>query len=443
MVASLKNQDNNKKEQLKRLLMEIHKGRNVNELKSQFKELLQSISPLEIPLIEQELIKEGISAREIAKMCDIHVELFRETVIDKGKFGDIPLGHPLHTLLKENEMIIRDSEVINLYVNALANTKNEAKRREILDYLRELASDLTKVGKHYAKDEMLIFPYIERRGITAVPRVLWTKFDEARFKIKVFKEIIFKEPDNWDSFIDELKNKVGDLTRFLVDIVFRENNILYPTLKILLSEGEWVAIRDQMEEIGFYKVTPKDKWMPTAKPLHPYQITPEMSSEQISKLPNEIQAILNMQKEIEKDTTQIIREGDLVFDTGYPSLKELKAIFKNLPFSITFIDKDDRLRFFSEGKERIFVRTKSVIGRPVQLCHPPRSVHIVKRILKEFREGTKDSADFWIKINGRLIYIQYFPVRDENGEYIGTLEVTQDVTELKKLEGEKRLLAWT
>ncbi|NJE07744.1 DUF438 domain-containing protein [Thermococcus sp. M39] len=443
MTEILKNREY-KKEKMKELLKKIHKGEDVEKLKEEFKELLRSISPLEIPLIEQELVKEGISAREIAKMCDIHVELFREAVsgAEKEELSDIPPGHPLHTLYEENKEIMKDAEMLNLYASTLANTKDEKMRKEILGVLKGIANQLRAVGfTHYNREEMLLFPYLERRGITAVPTVLWTKHDEIRAMVKQLIEILNKENKmDWEDFVKKVKEKASELSRALVDMVFRENNILYPTLKALLSEGEWVAIRQQEDVIGYYKVKPGNEWRPKAKPLHPYEIDTTLTAEQILSLPKEVQMALRGQK-LEGDKTKVKREGDLELDVGYLSPKEIDAIFKHLPVDITFIDKDDRVRFFSGG-DRIFTRTPSIIGRPVQLCHPPKSVHIVNKILNAFKEGRKDVAEFWIQMGGRFIHIRYFAVREENGEYLGTLEVVQDVTEIRKLEGEKRLLDW-
>jgi|Deesub1362B_J571_1020462.scaffolds.fasta_scaffold00007_186 hypothetical protein len=441
MTELLKNREY-KKEQLKNLLKQIHEGKDVNELKEQFKALLRSISPLEIPLIEQELVKEGISAKEIAKMCDIHVELFRESVSGALDIKGIPKGHPLHTLYMENDQITKDAEMLNLYANTLANTKDEKMKKEILEYLRQLAKELALIGRtHYNREEMLLFPYIERRGITAVPTVLWTKHDEIRFKIRQLNQLLYKEKEmEWEEFTRKVKELAQELSIALIDMVFRENNIFYPTLEALLSEGEWVAIREQEDEIGYYKVKPGNEWKPKSKPLHPYEIDPTLTAEQLLSLPKEVQMALKGQT-LEADRQKAKKEGDLELDVGYLSPKEINAIFKTLPVDITFIDKDDRVRFFSGG-DRIFTRTHSVIGRPVQLCHPPKSVHIVNKILKEFKEGRRDVAEFWIQMNGRFVHIRYFPVRDEDGNYLGTLEVTQDVTEIRKLEGEKRLLDW-
>jgi PAS domain S-box-containing protein len=133
---------------------------------------------------------------------------------------------------------------------------------------------------------------------------------------------------------------------------------------------------------------------------------------------------------------------ELKLDTGALSLEQINLVLKNLPVDLTFVDENDEVRYFSAGKERIFSRSAGIIGRRVQNCHPEKSVHIVNRILDEFKAGTRDVAGFWIQLKGKFIYIRYFAIRDEQGKYRGTLEVTQDITEIKKLEGERRLLDW-
>jgi len=135
-------------------------------------------------------------------------------------------------------------------------------------------------------------------------------------------------------------------------------------------------------------------------------------------------------------------ESVLQFETGSLSKEEIEAILNSLPVDISFVDANDAVKYFNKAEKRIFVRTKAVIGRKVQLCHPQKSVHIVNKILETFKTGKKDVAEFWITMNNRLIHIRYFAVRDKNGKYLGTLEVTQDLTDLKKIEGQNRLLDW-
>ncbi|MDH5753913.1 MAG: PAS domain-containing protein [Candidatus Bathyarchaeota archaeon] len=135
-------------------------------------------------------------------------------------------------------------------------------------------------------------------------------------------------------------------------------------------------------------------------------------------------------------------KGILQFETGSLSKEEVEAVLDSLPVDISFVDKEDRVKYFNKAGKRIFVRTKAVIGRKVQMCHPQKSVHIVNKILEAFKTGKKDVAEFWIQMNERLIYIRYFAVRDKSEKFLGTLEVTQDITDIKKIEGEKRLLDW-
>ena len=444
-MTELLNTREYKKEQLKKLLLRIHEGEDVNRLKEEFRQVLSGISPLEIPLIEQELVREGVSAKDIAKMCDLHVELFREAVkgTDELEEKDLPDGHPLKTLYLENKEIMKDSEMLNLYGRTLATTRDERMRAEILGVLEEIVGNLRRVGfTHYNREEMLTFPYIERRGLTAIATVLWTKHDEIRFMVKYLTELLRKRDEMpWEEFVERFKAKTGEAAFALSDMVFRENNIYYPTLKALLGDGEWKAIRMQEDEMTFYKVNPP-AWDPgeDVKPLHPWEINPELSVEELLNLPKEVQQALKGQP-LEFDRSELKRNGDIDLGTGYVSVKELKAIFEALPVDVTFIDRNDRVRFFSPG-ERIFDRTMSVLGRPVQLCHPPKSVHIVNKILRAFKEGRKKEATFWLRLGPKYVYIRYLPLFDENGNYIGTLEITMDIAPYKAIEGEKRLLDW-
>ena len=417
-----------KKEKLKKLLKDLHEGREVEILKEEFKEALKNISPIEIPLVEQELLKERISAKDIAKMCDLHVEVFRESLEKSLNIDEIPQGHPLHTLILENRNIMKDAEVLSIHARSIENS---------LENIRILLKQLSQIGRtHYNREEMLIFPYLERRGITAVPKVLWTKHDEIRYKIKYLNELL-EESKNPD--LESLKEQALKLSQLLSDMVYRENNILYPTFHILLSEGEWRAIKEQEELFGYYRAISGNDWRPSEKPIHPFEIDPNVSPEKLMNLPQSLKNVVGGR--LKPDESRFVRENDLKLDEGYLSLEEVSAIFKTIPVDVTFIDKDDRVRFFSGG-ERIFPRTPSVLGRPVQMCHPPRSVHIVNKILKAFKSGKRSSAEFWINMGGKLIYIRYIPVFDSEGNYLGTVEVTQDVSSMKKLEGEKKLLDW-
>ena len=427
-----------KKEKLKEMPKKLHSGKNEEKVEEEFKDMLRNISSIEIPLIEQELVAEGVSPREIARMCDIYVEIFRESVGRAEKeVAKFPPGHPLRTLYKENEEITKDAEILNSYVASILKLEGNA-LKSTLKTLEGIVNSLKAVGyTHYNREKMIIFPYLERRGLNAVPAVLWRKHDEIRAEINKLLNLMYSE--NYE----EIANVGQDLAPRLIDMVFRENNILYPTLKVLLSDGEFKAIRMQSDEIGYYKVKPGDEWKSDAKPIMPYEVRAEITAEQLLSLPQHlIEEIKKNMGDIKlhPDFKEFKGEGDVKLENGYILPDEISAMLATIPVDITFIDAEDRMRFFSGG-ERIFTRTNTILGRPVQLCHPPKSVHIVNKILEAFKKGERNRADFWIDIHGRKILIQYFAVR-KNGKYMEALEFTQDITNLRKIEGEKRLLDW-
>jgi PAS domain S-box-containing protein len=194
-------------------------------------------------------------------------------------------------------------------------------------------------------------------------------------------------------------------------MIFKEESILFPTSLEKLTIDEWAEVLKDSDEVGYVFIE---------KPKETADLTQDLKKVLIEE--------------------PAIKEGtSIVLPTGELSLKELIAIFNTLPVDVTFIDSSDSVKYFSDNKNRIFLRTKSVIGRKVQNCHPPQSVDIVEKILGSFKSGTRNSADFWIEREGRLVYIRYFAVRDNDGTYLGTLEASQDITDIKTLEGEKRI----
>jgi len=198
------------------------------------------------------------------------------------------------------------------------------------------------------------------------------------------------------------------LNNILPNHFYKENNILFPTALQVFTEQEWVDSRKEFDEIGYCCFTPL----------------------KLTTIP----------QALKKTESAHTPEGLVQFETGSLSKEEIEAVLNALPVDISFVDAEDVVKYFNKADKRIFVRTKAVIGRKVQMCHPQKSVHIVNKILEAFKKGEKDSAEFWITLNNRLVHIRYFAVRDQNGKYLGTMEVTQDLTDLKKIEGQKSLL---
>ena len=416
---------------LKALLKELHSGRDLSEIRQKFKNELSGIEPSEIPLIEQELVREGLPPSEIARMCELHVELFRESLVSREDLLELAPGHPLHTLLAENEEVTKDAEKMKL----LAGMADGEGARNALSALSLTLKDLLSLKKHFVRLQLLIFPYMERRGITAVPRVLWTKQEELLEGLKKLSQAVSSKLED-DKSVSDIRRASEEVSKELIEMVFRENNILYPTLNALLAEGEWAAIQQNEELIGFYKARPAREWNPASDPVYPYQVNTRMTAEQIGQLPTEIRMMAGL-----ADDYHLVRDGDIGLEDGYLSPQEINAILRTLPFDVSFVDADDRLRYYS-SKDRVFARARTALGRRVQLCHPPTSAHLVTKIIEEFRAGRKSTAEFLIKMGDKEAHIRYLAIRGGGGEYLGTLEVVQEISHIRALRGEKRLLDW-
>lgn len=419
--------DRSKIESLKNILKLIHRGESVESIKSKFRDLLSQVSPFEIPIIEQELIKDGISINDILKLCDLHVELFREYLQERSLSG-VPKGHPLDLLLRENEEIMKISEALSLYANALKNDSD----RNAIDYIRQLRTlliEAKKIRLHYRKVQMLIFPYLERRGIFAVPRVLWGREDRIIMNLRRLLEKIHRSDEVVVKEKDAIADEILNLSKEIAELVFRENKILYPTVWALFSEGEWAAVKEVADKMG-YIVEKKSDWKPREKPIWPYELSNTViSEEQYSRMPPEIKSIID--KGVKPDNYVIKGSDDIDLDTGFLNVDEIKSIFNSLPLDITYANRDDRIKFYTNSKLlRGFVRTKTIIGRKMEYCHPPRLEYLVKKVASDLKEGKRDIAVFWTKLGNRIIRVMIVPVRNDKGEYLGTMEIVEDFTEV-------------
>lgn len=199
-------------------------------------------------------------------------------------------------------------------------------------------------------------------------------------------------------------------------MIYKEENIMFPMCLETLTEQEWAEVLEQSEEIG-YLVEPDTGWKPAVT----------------------IEGATSLRQSHTAGNAPKGEEIEIPFETGVLTQKQLNLLLNNLPVDITFVDEKDTVRYFTLGKERIFQRSKAIIGRQVQNCHPPDSVHIVEKILEDFRSGRKESANFWLHLGDKYVYIQYFALRDEKGDYAGTIEVSQDIQEIQQIQGEKRI----
>lgn len=419
-----------KVETVKEILKAIHRGEKIEELKKRFKNTLQQVSPFEIPLIEQQLVKEGTPIEEVLKLCDLHVELFRE-FLQSRELENIPKGHPLELLMKENEWMLKQAEAFELYAFALLKANDEEQTREYLANLKNITSEMRKARLHYRKVQMLLFPYLERRGIIAVPRVLWGREDQTMIKIRQLSELMQKAESNIErTLVNDIANKAIEVAREASELVFRENRILFPAVQVLFSEGEWANIAEIAEDLGYIIDVGSERWKTDAKPILPYELEVSITPEQIEKLPSEFKSMA-IAHNFGPDTYNIRKEEDLDLDTGFLSIEETKALFRVLPIEITFANFDDRVKFFTESTfHKGFVRTKTIIGRKLEYCHPPRLENIVRKNVDEIKASRAGYKEFWTKMGERTVRVLIAPVKNQKGNLLGVVEVVEDLTEV-------------
>ncbi len=394
-----------KKKMLKEVIKALHAGARPDELKEKFKEVLKDIGPVEISKVEEELINEGMPREELLRLCDVHLAVFKES-LEKTRSGVAP-GHPIHILLKEHDLIKGYVQAIADLLPRVEQAKGLAEIRDELPEIGELLGNLKEYNKHQVREENSLFPYLEKHGVTQPPAIMWTEHDEHREQIKKASEILEDSEVLWfQEFKERLLPRLKALTDLIPKHFYKEENILFPAALKLISDEEWREIKASMDDLGYCHFTPKEA----------------------------------IGKKVELSEEVKERKGEIAFETGSMTKEELEAMLNSLPVDITFVDQEDTVRYFSQPGERLFPRAKAIIGRKVQQCHPQKSIDRVNQVLNDLRSGKRDSAEFWINLGEKKVYIRYFAVRDKAGRYLGTLEVTQDIAQIKKIEGEKRLL---
>lgn len=390
-----------RQEILKDIIKDLHKGVDMAILKQRFHELIRDIDPSEIARMEQKLIEEGMPESEIKRLCDVHVEVFRES-LGQQEPPVAPAGHPLHTFMMEN----RAAEDIMREIMQIMEKLCDSPDKELFGLhqksLLDLVVKLSDINLHYLRKENQLFPILEVHNISGPSEVMWALHDDIRQMLKYAREQV----DGLQ--VPLVYGTLKYLLKSINDMIYKEEHILFPMAKDMFTDADWFKVRQGEEEIGYSWIRPEMKWPPGAHAA-----------------------------EAEEKPA-----AAMAFDTGRLTPEQANLILTHLPVDLSFVNEDDEIVYYSQTKERIFPRSPGVIGRKVQKCHPPKSYHMVQKILDEFRAGTKDIAEFWIQMKGKFILIRYYAVRDAEGKYRGTLEVSQDATAIRKLEGQKRLLDW-
>lgn len=394
---------------LKDIIRKLHAGEPPESVKARLERIVRETDYSEIVAMEQELMAEGMPVEQIQCMCDLHSQVTREVLVQLPPRA-VPPGHPADTLRKENEALRGVLLRMRQAMTAIQALPDEAEAGDAILQWRLAYNDLSDIEKHYQRKEHAFFSALERNGVTGPSKVMWAKDDEVRGLLKDLGAALGQQGVRAGEWKLVAATAGEALAGAVEEMIYKEDSILLPLCLDTFTEDDWAGIWASSPRYGWCLVEPRDGYRPPESSLR----------EAVS-----------------------IGAGEAVqLPTGNLTVEQLTAIFSTLPVDITFVDAEDRVAFFSEGPDRVFARSRAILGRKVQHCHPPRSVDVVDRILADFREGTRSVAEFWINFTGRFVHIRYFAVRDAGGRYAGTLEVTQDLTRLRTLEGERRLLQY-
>lgn len=393
---------------LKHMILQLHEGDAPETVRPQLIRLLGRVPYDEVVAVEQELIAGGMPVEEILKFCDIH-KLALNPSLQPDEERTVPAGHPVDVMRAENRALAWELDAIGELFTEVRSLPAEAPATELVHDLRVRFNALMDVEKHYLRKEHLLFPFLEKHGVTGPPTVMWGKHDETRTMLKNATLALAAADQapagNVAALIGAVLQPAVEAVAGMVD---KEQQILLPMCLDTLEEQEWGQIAAGSADIGYCLVVPEVQWRPEGAA---------------------------------KAEAGGSGDGGLIrLPSGAFTPAQLQAVLNTIPFDITFVDADDTVRYFSEGSERIFARTRAIIGRKVEYCHPPKSVAIVQQILDDFREGRESHAQFWIELGGKFLCIEYFALRDEQGAFLGTLEVSQNLTAKRALTGQQRLL---
>lgn len=392
---------------LKHLIRQLHGGEPVDQLRTQLIRTLGQVPYSDVVQVEQELIAEGLPTGEILKLCDLHSAVLRGAItVDQAR--DVPPGHPVHTFRQENEALTWEiAELNRLYAEAAAMPPG-ADAAELVEALRGRFNSLMDVDKHYLRKEHLVFPFLEKAGITGPPTVMWGKHDETRALLKQASTALAAGALTAGEVAAVAQLALKPASQAVRDMIDKEEQILLPMCLDTITDADWYDVKRESLEYGYCLIDPTDDWVPENLP--------------------------------ETDAAASPDPGRIRLPSGSMTPAELQVILNTIPFDLTFVDKDDTVRYFTQGRERIFSRSRAILGRKVQYCHPPSSVKVVEQILADFKSGSQSHAAFWITMRGQFLSIEYFALRDAAGVYLGCLEVSQDLTAKRALTGEQRLL---
>lgn len=388
-------------EQLLRLLEKMATGKNPVQLVRKYNALIENIIPSDVVSAVDKLTLLDIPISEQKRAINKVLNLLYKTLVNHPYTPPKRESFP-GILIENNKEMDKRLKAIRPLMREINSEPYDDREKSLQKELSERFFDLEKFHKHYLIKENVLFPLIEKHFTDyRCLQVMWSFHDDIRKNIRVIIEVLSDKSLDLKRF----NRLAGDIFFNMYAIKFREERILFPVIQEAIPEEDLNALFTESFEIGF-----------------PY-FQPEPVSKNLNNKTN-------------------IYQDEVALKTGAISPEQIRLLFNHLPVDITFVDENNKVKYFSTPSKRIFPRTISIIGRDVNNCHPPESVHVVEQIVEAFRKGEKSQASFWINMKNETILIQYFAIRDENNNYKGVVEVSQEISDIKGLKGEKRLLEW-
>ena len=386
--------------------MGIMSGENGKMLIEKYQEAIDNVTPHDMLALEDKQMQMGISPDMIKKDVEKIINVFSKG-LESYEWQKPKEGTFLYYLMLENEAFKFKLNQIKKILRGY-NGRETSHFQEMKQELLPRFVEFKPFDYHYIKKENILFPYLEEIWDSYRPlKVMWSLHDDIRRTLKEVIALLEDPSTEWSDFNPIL----GKYYSLVFRMIQKEDIIIFPVATETVSDESWHEMHLQSFEYPF-----------------PFIETPEKPQDESIKE--------------QTDQDDLLVPGMFVAETGRMTLEQVLLVFNHLPIDITVVDENDRVLFFNKPKERFFPRSPAIVGRSVNNCHPPESVHIVEEIVETFRKGERDTAIFWIELKGRFILIQYFALRNDDGEYKGVMEVSQDATEIRKLEGQRRLLNW-
>jgi hypothetical protein len=358
--------------------------------------------------MEQKLIEGGVPDSEVKRLCDVHVQVFADA-LEGHEPIKVAAGHPIDTFQRENQALLQVTASLRKVAERIGEPPVREEWERLKPALAGILDRLLELDKHYLRKENQLFPFLEKHGVEGPSKVMWAIHDDVRALMKQARAALADDEAALAVSTSQALAKMAD------DMVTKEEKVLYPMSIDTLSDDEWRKIRAGEDEIGYALIGDVPAW--------PAGAAAAAGGAAAAPGPSGTPS------------------GAIPLTTGALTTEQLGMMLTALPVDLSFVDENDEVRFYSEG-ERVFPRSPGVIGRKVQNCHPPASVHKVQEIVDAFRAGEKDVAEFWIEMQGKFLHIRYFALRDAAGTYRGTVEMVQDATRIRALEGQRRLVDW-